>query len=141
MYAHLNVNYLQLEKLPAFDEGWQPVLDVIEAGKFFTTTGEILIQNFRINNPSYGDDVKLDEPAKTKISFDIDWTFPLQFAEIISGDGKTTIRHKLDLTGTTAFGKKTFSQTLDLTGKQWVRLEVWDAAANGAFTQTIWLRK
>ena len=51
MYAHLNVNYLQLEKLPVFDEGWQPVLDVLEAGKFFTTTGEILIQNFTDKQP------------------------------------------------------------------------------------------
>ncbi len=46
MYAHLNVNYLQLKTLPKFDDGWQPVLDVLQQGKFFTTTGEVLIPSF-----------------------------------------------------------------------------------------------
>jgi hypothetical protein len=139
MYAHLNVNYLQLDKLPAYEDGWQPVLDAMEAGKFFTTTGEVLIPSFTVNNQGCGKPVKLDVPAKAKISFDINWTFPLNFAEIVSGDGKATFRHKIDLTNTRAYGQQTFSRELDLTGRKWVRLEVWDAAVNGAFTQTIWL--
>lgn len=139
MYAHLNVNYLQLDKLPAYEDGWQPVLDAMETGSFFTTTGEILIPKFTVNSHSYGKPVKLDDPAKTKVSFDISWTFPLNFAEIISGDGKTTFRHKIDLINTQAYGRQTINQVLDVTGKKWLRLEVWDAAANGAFTQTIWL--
>ena len=49
-------------------------------------------------------------------------------------------REKIDLTNTTAFGEKNFSQTIDLTGKKWIRLEAWDAAVNGAFTQTIWIQ-
>ena len=27
----------------------------------------------------------------------------------------------------------------DLTGRTWVRLEAWDIAGNGAFTQPVWL--
>ncbi|PVD52376.1 hypothetical protein DC498_09685 [Terrimonas sp.] len=139
MYAHLNINYLQLDKIPLYEEGWQPVLDVLDSAKFFTTTGEILIPSFTVNQQGYGKPVKPANPAKTKISFDINWTFPLNFAEIISGDGKSTFRHKIDLTGTKAYGQQTITRELDLTGRKWVRLEVWDAAVNGAFTQTIWL--
>ena len=29
--------------------------------------------------------------------------------------------------------------TPDLTGRTWVRLEAWDIAGNGAFTQPVWL--
>jgi hypothetical protein len=28
---------------------------------------------------------------------------------------------------------------LDLRGKKWLRFEVWDTAAGGAFTQPVWL--
>jgi hypothetical protein len=140
MYAHLNVNYLQLDKLPTYNDGWQPILDVMETGKFFTTTGEVLIPSFTVNGQGLGSMVKLDNAAKANVSFNVNWTYPLNFAEIISGDGKTTYRHKVDLNSTLAFGQQTISQVLDLTGRKWVRLEVWDAAANGAFTQTIWLQ-
>lgn len=34
MYAHLNVNYLKLNKVPKFKDGWQEILDVIENGNF-----------------------------------------------------------------------------------------------------------
>lgn len=139
MYAHLNVNYLQMDKLPVYNNGWQEVLDAMESGKFFTTTGEVLIPNFTINGKAAGENVKIDDPAKAKISFNIRWTFPLNFAEIISGDGKSTFRHRIDLTSTEAYGQQTINEVMNLSGKKWVRLEVWDAAVNGAFTQTIWL--
>jgi hypothetical protein len=32
MYAHLNVNYLQLDSLPVFEQGWQNILDVMQKG-------------------------------------------------------------------------------------------------------------
>lgn len=140
MYAHLNVNYLQLDKLPAYNDGWQPVLDAMEAGKFFTTTGEILIPSFNVNNQPTGKPVTLSDAAKTTVSFKVNWTFPLQFAELVYGDGKTTYRHKINLNKSLAFGEQTFTQVLDLTHKKWIRLEVWDAAANGAFTLTIFLQ-
>lgn len=140
MYAHLNVNYLQLDQLPSYNDGWQPILDAMEAGKFFTTTGEILIPSFTVNNQGCGKPVTLDNAAKATVSFNINWTFPLQFAELIYGDGKTTYRHKINLNNTVAFGQQTINQAIDLSGKKWIRLEVWDAAANGAFTQTIWLQ-
>lgn len=139
MYAHLNVNYLQLEKIPAYRDGWQPVVDVLETGKFFTSTGEVLIPHFTVDNRGVGETVRPEHPEKTTVTFDVHWTFPLQFAEIITGDGTNVFRHKIDLQHTRGFGKQRFSQTIDLTNRKWIRLEVWDAAVNGAFTQTIWM--
>ena len=43
LYAHMNINYIRMDKLPKYDDGWQPVLDVLRKGEFFVTTGEVLI--------------------------------------------------------------------------------------------------
>ncbi|KAA9356445.1 hypothetical protein [Larkinella humicola] len=138
-YAHLNVNYLQLDQLPAYSQGWQPVLDVMKQGKFFVTTGEVLFPAFTVNGKGAGETVKLPEDGKSAISLTVDWTFPLTFAEIVSGDGKAVFRERIDLTKTLPFGKQTFMFNTRLKGKKWVRVEVWDAAVNGAFTQQVWL--
>jgi hypothetical protein len=137
IYGHMNINYLQLDKLPKFEEGWQPVLDAMEGGKFFVTTGEVLLPEFRVNGVGSGENIKLQ--GKAKIDLTIDWTFPLNFVEIISGDGDKVYRERIPLEETTSFGHQTFSFDVDLKGRRWVRLEVWDVATNGAFTQFVWL--
>ncbi len=139
MYAHLNVNYLRLPKLPKFNEGWQPVLDAMKKGDFFSTTGEVLIPSFTINGETAGKTIKLNPDNKAKISFAINWTFPLNYAELVSGDGEKVYRDKIDLNSTKAFGSKQINKEINLKGRKWVRLEVWDVAADGAFTQTVWL--
>ena len=140
MYAHLNVNYLQLDKLPAYKDGWQSVVDALQHGKFFSTTGEVLIPRFTLNTKRAGDTVTLAENGAANISFNLRWTFPLNFAEIISGDGEKVYRQTINLDTTTAFGNKSFNLPVNLKNRKWVRLEVWDVAANGAFTQTVWLK-
>jgi hypothetical protein len=139
MYAHMNVNYMQLGKLPAFNEGWQSIIDALQNGKFFSTTGEVLIPSFTVNNKTVSDTALLNN-GKADISFKVQWTFPLQFAEIISGDGTTVYRDKINLDTTLPFGEQTIRLQLNLPGRKWMRLEVWDVAVNGAFTQTIWLK-
>ncbi|AUD04598.1 CehA/McbA family metallohydrolase domain-containing protein [Spirosoma pollinicola] len=141
MYAHLNVNYLQLDKLPDYNKGWQPVLDVMQQGKFFVSTGEVLLPTFTVNGKGAGDSLTLARDGKATIMVDMDWTFPLTFAEIISGDGKQVFRERIDLTNTLPFGKQKFTFNTNLKGKKWVRLEVWDAAVNGAFTQQMWVKE
>lgn len=140
MYAHLNVNYLKMNKLPEFKNGWQPVLDVIREGKFFSSNGEVLIPLFTVNGKSSGETVQLQKDGKAIVVFNTNWTFPLNFAEIISGDGKQVYRYRINLNTTKEFGSKTITANLNLKGRTWARLEVWDIAANGAFTQSIWLR-
>lgn len=139
MYAHLNVNYLQLDKVPNYTDGWQPVLDVMRQGKFFVSTGEVLIPGFNVDGKGAGETLKVNNSGKAKINVQLDWTFPLSFAEIVSGDGKKVYRKKLNLNATQAFGKKDFNWQVDLKGRKWVRVEVWDVATNGAFTQMVWL--
>lgn len=139
MYAHMNVNYLQLDKIPAFKNGWTEVLNALDHGKFFSSTGEVLIPSFSINNASSGDTATLTN-GKANVRFSLHWTFPMQFAEIISGDGNQVYRERIELNNTTAFGQRDFNVSLNFTNRKWVRLEAWDVAANGAFTQTIWLK-
>jgi hypothetical protein len=125
MYAHMNVNYLRMGALPAFKDGWGAVLDSLRKGSFFSTTGEVLIPDFRIE--------------RGKALFDVEWTFPLEYAELISGDGEKVYRQKLILDDSGPFGRRAFSMPFDASHRKWVRLEVWDVAVNGAFTQTITL--
>jgi hypothetical protein len=139
MYAHLNVNYLQLDKVPDYADGWQPVLDVMRKGKFFVSTGEVLIPTFNINRKGAGETLKLDNSGKVVVNMQLDWTFPLSFVEMVSGDGVKVFRDRINLNTTEAFGKKTFSWPVNLKGRKWVRVEAWDIATNGAFTQMIWL--
>ncbi|WP_316823804.1 hypothetical protein [Pedobacter miscanthi] len=139
MYAHLNVNYLQLDKVPNYTDGWQPVLDVMRKGKFFVSTGEVLIPGFNINGKGAGETLKIDNSGKAKINMQLNWTFPLSFVEIVSGDGTKVYRNRINLNNTQAFGKKDFSWPVNLKGRKWVRVEAWDIATNGAFTQMVWL--
>lgn len=139
LYGHMNINYLQLDEMPQFEKGWQPVLDVMRNGKFFVTTGEILLPTFQVNGVGAGETTKVDAKGTVQLTFDASWTFPLNRAEIISGDGKEVFYDIIDLKDRQAFGKESFQFTPSLKGRKWVRLEVWDAAANGAFTQIIWL--
>jgi hypothetical protein len=150
LFGHMNVNYVQLDRVPKFDEGWQPVLDALASGKFFVTTGEVLIPSFTVGGKSSGDVLKLTtsqspppshQPLATSHSLqaDLQFTFPLAFAEVISGDGRQVYRQRIDLSDTKPFGKRTLDLPLDLRGRHWVRLEVWDIATNGAFTQPVWI--
>ncbi len=138
LYAHMNVNYLQLDSLPSYNQGWQPVLDVMKQGKFFVSTGEIVFPSFTVNGKTSGEVVPAGN-GNVQVKLAASWTYPLNYAEIISGDGKQVFRQHIDLKNTEAFGKKNFVFNADLKGRKLVRLEMWDAAANGAFTQCVWL--
>ena len=126
-------------KLPRFDEGWQPILDALSGGRFFVTTGEVLLHEFTVGGQPSGATLKLDAAGRPEVRVTLAWTFPLQFAEIISGDGERVHRQRLDLTDTGPFGRRTLTLEPELRGRRWVRFEVWDVAVNGAFTQPVWL--
>lgn len=111
----------------------------MESGKFFVTTGEVLLPTFSVNGKGSGEVLQLEKDGKASIKVNAQWTFPLQYAEIVSGDGEQVYRETIDLKDTQAFGTEAFTFELDLTGRSWVRLEIWDAAVNGAFTQPVWI--
>jgi hypothetical protein len=140
IYGHMNVNYLRLAKLPKYDDGWQPVLDTLRSGAFFTTTGEVLIKDFTVGGRRSGEELTLPADGQAEVRVELEWTFPLKFAEVISGDGVRVYRERIDLADTGALGKRTLTLTPELKGRTWVRVEAWDVAVNGAYTQPVWLR-
>jgi len=119
----MNVNYLRLPKLPSPDN-WSPILDVLRRGDFFVTTGEVLIHSCRLEGG--------------KVRADVEWTLPLGQAEIITSDGKTVLRKTVPLPDTQEFGRHTFEFPLPQAQPRWFRLEFWDIAYDGAFTQPIY---
>lgn len=139
IYGHMNINYLQLDKLPKFEDGWKEVLDAMESGKFFVSTGEVLIPEFSVDGKGSGESIRLKSNGKAEMEVKAEWTFPLNYAEIVSGDGEQVYRQRIDLSDTRAFDQQAFQFTAELKGRKWFRIEIWDVAANGAFTQPIWI--
>ena len=140
LYAPMNINYLRMKTVPRFADGWQPVLDVLRGGEFFTTTGEILITKFTVADKQSGETISQSKSGKAVLEAHLEWTFPLAFAEIISGDGQSIHRKRVDLTDTESFGTRKLRLPVDLKNQKWIRFEVWDVAANGAFTQPVWVQ-
>ena len=103
------------------------------------TTGEVLIPEFQVNGKPSGSGVVMKPGEKADVRVDLSWTFPLRFVELISGDGAKVFRDRIDCSDTGPFEERTMHFTPDLTGRTWVRLEAWDIAGNGAFTQPVWL--
>ncbi|MBI3264152.1 MAG: hypothetical protein HYZ58_13530, partial [Acidobacteria bacterium] len=130
IYPGLPVNYLKLDRVPGPDEDWSPILKSLRNGDFFVTTGEVLIKSYAVEGTGN---------ART-ITADVEWTFPLEFVEVVWGDGKKVDRQIIRATDLPSFGSKRFSIPFDATGKKWVRFAVWDSAVNGAFVQPQWLR-
>jgi hypothetical protein len=138
-YAHANINYMRLDHVPRFEDGWDPVLKALRDGAFFISTGEVLMPRFTIGGKQSGQTLKLDDSGMAKLEADLTWTFPMEFIEIITGDGEKVYRQRIGLTDSGAFGEQTFTTALDLKGKSWVRLEAWDIATNGVMSQPVWL--
>ncbi len=141
LYAHMNVNYLRLDDVPNFEDGWQPILNALRGGEFFVTTGEVLIPEFTVNGKESGEVATVTKGSKAEVRLDLNWTFPLAYAEIITGDGRDIKRHRVDLSATEQLGEMSLKVDADVTGGRWLRVEVWDIATNGAFTQPVYLHE
>lgn len=124
-YPQLAVNYLKLDRVPLYDESWEPIVEGIRAGNFFGTTGEILFHNWAVEGRG----------AKAAYSATIEYNFPLEFAELVWSDGQKVDRKIVNLTDTMPFGTKHFKIPFDANGKKWVRFAVWDPTGNGAWVQ------
>ena len=124
IYGHMNINYLRLGKLPGA-ENWSPILNTLRRGDFFVTTGEVLIHACAAQ--------------EGKLRADLEWTLPLGQAELVTSDGKSVQRKTIPLPDTKEFGRQTFEWPLAKDNLKWCRLEIWDIAYDGAFTQPIYL--
>ena len=129
IYANFPVNYVKLSKLPRADESWSPILTALRDGDYFVTTGEILITDYAVEG----------EGDRRTVAADVQWTFPLEFVEVVWGDGTSIDREIIPATHLPPFGSTRFEIPFDAAGKAWVRFAVWDSAGNGAFVQPEWV--
>jgi len=133
----MNVNYLKIDKIPAYGDGWQSVLDALSGGDFFVTTGEVLIPHLSIDNFESGDTAAPRDQMTLEV--ELEWTYPLAYMEVVSGDGINVNRQRFDLSDTKEFGSRNISTSINASNAKWARIEVWDIARNGAFTQPVWI--
>jgi hypothetical protein len=126
-YPQLAVNYIKMATVPEYDQSWSPVVEGMRAGNFYGTTGEVLFHNWGVEGTG----------AHSFYTASIEYTVPLEFAELVWSDGTHVERKKVHLTDTTPFGAKSFKIPFDATGKKWIRLSVWDSAGDGAYVQPI----
>jgi hypothetical protein len=126
IYANNPVNYVKLDRLPPPGE-WGPIVDAMTRGDYFVTSGEVLIPGHSVGIAG----------ARSKVVADVEWTFPLESAEVVWGDGVHTGRQIVPATDLPPFGKHRFEIPFDARGKKWVRFAVWDSAGNGAMAQPV----
>jgi len=130
-YPQLTVNYIKLDRVPLYNESWSPIVEGIRSGNFFGTTGEVLFHKWGVEGSG----------AHSVYTASIEYTFPLEFAELVWSDGSHVERKTINLTDTMPFGTKEFKIPFDATGKKWVRFSVWDSAGDGAYVQPIALNQ
>ena len=129
IYASSPVSYIKLNAVPD-SNNINRVVDVLMKGDYFVTSGEVLIRSYAVEGSG----------AKRTVSADLEWTYPLEFVEVVWGDGKTTGRQIVSTKDLAPFGARHFQIPFDATGKKWVRFAVWDSAGNGALAQPVKLK-
>jgi hypothetical protein len=102
----------------------------MRAGNFFVTSGEVLIKRFAVEGSG----------GRREVFAEIEWTYPLEFVELVWGDGSTTGRQIISATDQPPFGSRVYRIPVDIAGKKWLRFAAWDSAGNGAFAQPVHLR-
>ena len=126
IYANNPVNYVKLDRLPTVDD-MSSIVNAMTRGDYFWTSGEVLIPSYRVEGVG----------SQRTIAADLEWTFPLDFVEVVWGDGKQTDRQIISASDLPAFGQHTFRIPFNADGKKWVRFAAWDIAGNGALVQPI----
>ena len=130
IYSSSPVSYVKLDTLPT-PQDLSPVIETLMRGDYLVTSGEVLI-------PSYS---LLGTGNQRTIEVDVEWTFPLEFVEVVWGDGTKTDRQIVSATDLPPMGRHRFQLPFNAEGKKWVRFAAWDTAGNGAMAQPIKLSR
>jgi len=128
VYANGPVSYLRMDELPPPGE-YGSIIDVLSRGDYFVSSGEVLIPSHRYEGSG----------PNARVIAEVAWTFPLDFVEVVFGDGERTVTRTMSATDLPAFGSEIFEIPFDATGQAWVRFAAWDMAGNGAMTMPVWL--
>lgn len=75
--------------------------------------------------------------SQISLDADVEWTFPLNFYELVWGDGAKTYRKIVPAHETGQFGREKIHISTTAPGAKWARFAVWDVAADGAFAQPV----
>ena len=126
IYASSPVTYVKLDAVPKPDDASR-VIQALMRGDSFVTSGEVLIPSFNVKGAG----------SQRTLVADVEWTFPLNFVEVIWGDGATTDRRVIATTDLPAMGSHHFEIPFTATGKKWIRFAAWDSAGNGAMVQPV----
>ncbi|HKT78746.1 MAG TPA: hypothetical protein VJP86_00905, partial [Vicinamibacterales bacterium] len=126
IYSSSPVTYVKLDRLPSSDDP-SPIVQALMRGESIVTSGEVLIPSWSVAG----------DGQNTRIVANVEWTFPLDFVEVISGDGTRTDRQVVPATEFAPMSSHRFEIPFNTTGKKWVRFAAWDSAGNGAMTQPV----
>ncbi len=127
LYAHMNINYVRAAKLPDFDHSGE-ILRGMAKGDFFISTGEVLMPEHTIRE---------NKPGVLHVTANLRNTLPLQFAELVWGNGNATFRKIYPLDSSRQFSEQKIAFDVEAKGWLWARLAVWDVAGNGAFANPV----
>jgi hypothetical protein len=125
LYGDFILNYLKMDRAPDVED-WSAVLAALLSGEFFVTTGEVLIRDFELVDGA--------------VVADVEWTFPLDFVEVVWGTSTGVEREIVSTTELPPFSCRSFRIPYP-TEATWVRFAAWDCAINGAFTQPVVLHQ
>lgn len=126
VYGSQPVTYIKMDRLPKFGD-FSTIITALKADSSFWTTGEVLLR-----------DVRLARDGKViRIAADVEWTFPLEFVEVVYGDGQKTHTKRINADDQVAESKFTFTTDIPAKGVKWVRVGAWDIASNGAVGQPV----
>jgi hypothetical protein len=126
VYGFAPITYVKLASVPKPDDA-SPLIKALMDGDSFISSGEVLMPSFSVQGTGNA----------RRVVADLEWTFPLDFVEVVWGDGQKTDRQIISTTDMPQFGKRRFDIPFDATGKKWVRFAAWDAAGNGAMSQPV----
>jgi hypothetical protein len=126
VYANGPVSYLRMDELPE-PGNYAPIVDILERGDYFVSSGEVLIPEHRYEGSGTG----------ARVTAEVTWAFPLDFVELVFGDGERTDSVIVSAADFPPFGTHTFTIPFDATGQAWVRFAAWDTAGNGAMTTPV----
>ena len=126
-YPSLAVNYVKLDKVPAYNEDWSPITDALRKNELFGTNGEVLFHNWGVQGSG----------ANAVYTTSVEYTWPLQFAHLAWGDGNKTYHKIVNLADTMPFGTKELKIPFDATGAKWAYVSVWDVMESGGWTNPV----
>ena len=87
IYSSGPVNYVKIA-VAAQAGRLSPIVDAMKRGDYFWTSGEVLITNFAVRGTG----------NQRTIVADVEWTYPLDFVEVVWGDGTKTDRQVISTT-------------------------------------------